>query len=135
MDQVTSLPIASQADLGLAQRRVRALALEQGFGRKDAAVLALVATELGTNLLRYARGGRLRFERRFGPRRTGIVIESLDEGPGIVDPVRAMQDGYSTGGGLGGGLPAVRRLMDEFSMQTGPAGTRILACKWTTKES
>jgi serine/threonine-protein kinase RsbT len=58
-----------------------------------------------------------------------------DEGYRVADVAKALEDGYSTGGGLGGGLPAVVRLMDEVAIATGPAGTRITATKWPTGRS
>jgi serine/threonine-protein kinase RsbT len=67
------------------------------------------------------------------PRRTGIEVVSQDAGPGIADIARALEDGYSTGGGLGDGLPAVRRLMDEFDIRSGPEGTRIVTRKWVIR--
>ena len=55
-----------------------------------------------------------------------------DEGPGIADVERAMQDGYTTGNGLGLGLPGTRRLVDEFELETAPgAGTTIRLVKWS----
>ena len=65
-------------------------------------------------------------------RRAGIEIASRDAGPGIADLAAALRDGCSTGGGRGSGLPAVRRLMDEFAITSGPGGTRITARKWRT---
>jgi serine/threonine-protein kinase RsbT len=82
------------------------------------------------NLLRYARGGTLLVAPIDGAAGRGIQIESRDQGPGIPDVCLAMEDGYSTGGGLGSGLPAVRRLMDSFDIATGPDGTAIVARKW-----
>lgn len=61
----------------------------------------------------------------------GIQIAAEDAGPGIESIPRAMTDGFSTGGGLGGGLPAVRRMMDEFEITSSPAeGTRVAARMW-----
>ena len=55
-----------------------------------------------------------------------------DAGPGIEDVERAMQDGYTTGNGLGLGLPGTRRLVDDFELDTAPGvGTTIRLVKWT----
>ena len=62
----------------------------------------------------------------------GIRITSRDSGPGIPDVEAAMRDGFTTGGGLGSGLPAARRLMDEFELVTGADGTTITVSKWMT---
>jgi len=63
----------------------------------------------------------------------GIEVISEDKGPGIPNIELAMQDGFSTCGGLGGGLPGVKRLMDEFEITSNEAGTRIVARKWKKK--
>ena len=61
----------------------------------------------------------------------GITVEARDEGPGIPQPQRALEDGYSTSGRLGLGLPGVKRLMDEFRLETAPGrGTRVVVHKW-----
>jgi len=92
--------------------------------------LALAVTELGTNLLRYARDGELVLSVVQGPSGEGVRVESHDAGPGIRDLELAMQDGFSTGGGLGSGLPGVRRLMDEFELSSTASGTEVVATKW-----
>jgi serine/threonine-protein kinase RsbT len=97
---------------------------------EDTEAVALATSELAMNLARYARRGQLSLSTVQGPSGSGVEIESRDRGPGIADLARALQDGYSTGGGLGSGLPSARRLMDEFQIDTGPGGTRILARKW-----
>jgi serine/threonine-protein kinase RsbT len=59
-----------------------------------------------------------------------MQIESHDRGPGIDRLTDALQDGYSTTESLGSGLPAVRRLVDDFEARTGPGGTWIVCRKW-----
>ena len=124
------LAVARPEDVARARRMAYALAVAVGLGAADAAAVALAATELATNLVRYARGGALTAAPVAGPRGRGVQLESRDVGPGIPELARALQDGYSTGGGLGGGLPGVRRLMDEFAATSGPGGTTIVARKW-----
>lgn len=124
-----ALRIAAAIDVERARNTARALAVELGFGPISAESLALVMTELATNLIRHATRGELRITRLDGPR-CGVLIESMDTGPGIADVVAARRDGFSTGSGLGGGLGAVERLMDECEIRTSPAGTTIVARKW-----
>ena len=63
--------------------------------------------------------------------RDGMVIIAKDEGPGILDIRRVMEDGYTTSGGLGAGLPGVKRLMDTFDIESTPGkGTEIRVTKW-----
>ena len=109
-----------------------------GFSRGDAEAVALAASELAMNLFRYAVDGEmlLRIVQDAGSALpSGIEIESRDAGPGIVDTALALRDGYSTGGGLGSGLPSVRRMMDDFELTTGPQGTRIVARTWLKTRS
>jgi len=95
-------------------------------------MVVLAVSELATNLQRYASEGRIVLTPVSIGERSGLQIQSHDHGPGITDLKLAMQDGYSTGGGLGSGLPAVQRLMDEFEIDSGPEGTTVTAHKWTT---
>ena len=119
------------SDVERARREVRRLASAQGLDRFEVEAGALAVSELGTNLVRYAIEGELRLELCVGPRGSGVRVESCDAGPGIANLDQALQDGFSTGGGLGSGLPAVRRLMDEFTISSSPSGTRVVALKWT----
>ena len=112
------------------RRVARAAAAELGFSATDAEAVALAISELAMNLHRYARRGEIVVEDIGGPGRRGIQITSRDGGPGIEDVDAALRDGFSTGGGLGSGLPGVRRLMDELDVVTGPTGTLIVARKW-----
>jgi anti-sigma regulatory factor (Ser/Thr protein kinase) len=125
----TRLEIRQQADVELARRRARASALEAGQNEQQAAEWSLVASELATNLVRHAKGGTLEFA-TVRDERAALVIESADDGPGIPDVAQAMTDGFSTGGTLGGGLPAVRRLSDDVQIESSPSGTSIVVRRW-----
>ncbi|HEU0114097.1 MAG TPA: ATP-binding protein [Thermomicrobiales bacterium] len=127
--------IVHAADADQARRAAREIARRVGFDRVDEERVVLAVMELATNLVRYARAGEMVIAAIATETGGGILIESRDAGPGIVDIALALQDGYSTGGGLGGGLPAVRRLMDDFVLTTGPEGTRIETRKWVTRRS
>jgi len=125
----------SVADVERIRREGRTLASTVGFPPHEAEAVALAVSELATNLVRYAPAGELRVAlvaREAGP---GIAITSQDAGPGIDSVELATRDAYSSGGGLGGGLPAVRRLMDDFALTTGPKGTWIEAHKWLNTRS
>ena len=127
--------IASQVDVERIRRETRVIATHAGFRREDAEAIVLAVSELATNLVRYTPGGQVLVRTVARDSGSGIAILSCDSGPGIADVELALQDGYSTGSGLGSGLPAVRRLMDDFSLSTGPAGTRIEARKWLSTPS
>jgi serine/threonine-protein kinase RsbT len=128
-----TVDVREQADVERVRRDARVLADRAGFSREEAETVALAVSELATNLLRYATLGRLEIAEvraTDGASRIGLVIESRDGGPGIADAAIAMQDGFSTGGGLGAGLGSVRRLMDEFQLSSGPSGTSVVCRKW-----
>jgi serine/threonine-protein kinase RsbT len=116
-----------------ARRAARNVAISLGFSRADTEAVALVAGELAMNLHRYASAGEIMVEAIDNADSHGIRITSRDTGPGIPDVEAAMRDGYSTGGGLGSGLPATRRLMDTFDLVTGAEGTVITATKWSQR--
>jgi serine/threonine-protein kinase RsbT len=83
------------------------------------------------NVLKYADSGRFTMRRIESSRGRGVEIEVSDHGPGIADVDAAMQDHFSSSGTLGLGLPGVRRMMDEFAVESRPGeGTRVTACKW-----
>jgi serine/threonine-protein kinase RsbT len=122
--------IVAEVDVERIRREARALATRVGFERHDAEAILLAVSELATNLVRYAPGGELIISTVSEANRVGILIQSFDPGPGIIDVELALRDGYSTSGGLGSGLPGVRRLMDDFTIVTSPSGTSIEARKW-----
>jgi serine/threonine-protein kinase RsbT len=135
LDDALRLPVRTRLDADQARRAARQLATSLGFNRADVESVALAVSELAMNLHRYARDGEIVLRTfQIGVRR-GIEIESKDAGPGIADPDLALQDGYTTGGGLGSGLPSARRLMDDFELTTSSSGTRIVARKWLTSRS
>ena len=104
---------------------------EAGFDETPCRMIATAVSELVRNILKYAGSGEFRLRRVEGPGVRGIEIEVSDHGPGIADIDAAMSDHVSSGGTLGLGLPGVRRLMDEFSLESAPGqGTRVTARKW-----
>lgn len=125
-----SLPVRAKVDVERARRAARTFAAPIGFAGIDLEELVLAVSELATNLVRYAENGELTLRRVDEPPRSGLEMESRDSGPGIADLAFALREGASTGGGLGDGLSAVRRLMDAFEISSSPAGTTILARKW-----
>ena len=130
-DEELSIPIRHEADLLAARQRGRALAATLHFSASELTLIATAISEVARNILSYAGTGEivLRLAHR-GPQR-GIVVIARDEGPGIADISLAMQDGYSTAGSLGLGLPGSKRLMDEFEIQSEVGkGTCITMSKW-----
>lgn len=125
--------ISSDAAVPEARAVVLAVADRAGFDDASRAELAIVVSELATNLLTHAGGGDLVVEQVAVEDVAGIRIESRDAGPGIVNVDAALADGVSTVGSLGGGLGAVNRLMDELDITTNEdaeRGTRVVATRW-----
>ena len=94
------MSITAPTDVEQARREARVLARAQGFSRVNVERLTLAVSELATNLLRYAQEGEIILTARPSADHTGIEVESLDRGPGIPNITRALEDGFSTGGGL-----------------------------------
>jgi len=120
----THRAFACEEASGTGQARRHCAELARAFGWDDvqAGRLAIVATELGANLARHARQGRLLVAAR--PHDRSVEIVSIDEGPGIADLAQSLRDGFSTGGTPGTGLGAVRRLANEFDIHSScPDGT------------
>jgi len=125
------LPITSDVDIVQARAKGRELAAAHGFTLGDQTVIATAISEVARNILLYARRGEVRIRVATDTGRDGLVIVAEDSGPGIRDIARALQDGFSTSGGLGLGLPGARRLMDDFNVQSVPGqGTTVTMTKW-----
>jgi serine/threonine-protein kinase RsbT len=125
------VPISSDVDLVRAREQGRTLAGELGFQQGDLTLVATAISELARNIVRYARRGEIVLHPIEDGGVPGIVIIARDEGPGIIDVNRAMEQGYSTSGGLGMGLPGVRRIMDKFEIVSEIGrGTVVTVTKW-----
>ena len=101
----------------------------------DQTLLATAISEIARNITTYAERGEVLLElvRDPGGRR-GVKVIARDRGPGIADLERALTDGYTTGGGLGLGLPGARRLVDEFDVQSALGeGTTVTLVKWAPR--
>lgn len=123
--------ISQEADLLVARRCSRELASEAGFAGANLTLIATAISELARNILTYAGKGAIRMRLADDGEYRGIVVVAEDEGPGIPDVELAMQDGYSTGGGLGLGLPGTKRIMDDFELVSEPGrGTTVTTAKW-----
>lgn len=116
------------SQVGEARRAAARLAEELHFDEACSGRLALVVTELGTNLVRHANGGRLLMAARRSDDVASIELLALDDGPGMADVASCLRDGYSTGGTPGTGLGAIQRMSNEFSIHSTPGrGTIVVA--------
>ncbi len=123
--------ISNETDIEEAVRCTMLIAGRIGFRDTISCMIGTAVSELARNIYRYAKmGGVIHIlELRRGTK-PGIQIVATDNGPGIKDIRKAMQDNYSTtAGSLGIGLPGVKRFMDEFKIKSGQ-GTRVTIRKW-----
>jgi serine/threonine-protein kinase RsbT len=118
-----SIALKSERDISNARAQVRVIAAALGFRLIDQTRLATVASELSRNVIKYGGGGQL-------------IAQPTHESDGrrglrIRDLAAAMRDGFSTGGGLGQGLPGSKRLVHEFAIESSPErGTRVTVVRW-----
>ena len=125
------LPIAADVDVVQARQQGREVAANAGFTSGDQTVIAAAISEIARNILMYAKRGEIVLSVVANGDRQGVVVIARDQGPGIRDVARALQDGYSTSGGLGLGLPGAKRLMDEFELTSAVGqGTTVTMKKW-----
>lgn len=123
--------IATEADMVIARQKGREMAQSLGFPVSEQALIATAISELTRNMLKYAGRGALELAVEHDGGRRAIVVIAADQGPGIANPALALQDGFSSGDGLGLGLPGTRRIMDDFELESEVGkGTRITAKKW-----
>lgn len=129
-----SIALENEHDIIVARSEVRLMAASLGFRMIDQTRLATVTSELARNVIKYAGRGRLIAQPtdEWGGR-TGLRLIFEDKGPGISNIDDAMRDGFSTGRGLGKGLPGSRRMVDEFRIESEVGqGTRVTIVRWKT---
>lgn len=123
--------IATDGDIVLARQSGREIATRLGCSSTDATLVATAISEVARNIVAHAGEGEVVIEVVAARGRRAVEVTARDDGPGIADIDRAMEDGFSTGRGLGLGLPGARRLMDEFEISSEPgAGTTVVMRKW-----
>jgi serine/threonine-protein kinase RsbT len=127
--------INSSPDIVMARQHGRSMAAQLGFSGSDLTIVATAISELARNIVEHAKSGEIILKAVDGNPKRGIIVIAQDEGPGIPDVDRALQDGYTTGKGLGLGLPGSKRLMDEFEISSVVGkGTTIIMKKWRKLE-
>lgn len=125
------LPIRSSEDIVLVRQAVRTRAVESGFSLVDQTKIVTAASELARNTLIYGGGGWAQVELHEKNGRRGVRLIFEDHGPGIADIDKALQDGFTTGSGLGLGLGGAKRLSNEFEIQSKVGeGTRVAITRW-----
>jgi anti-sigma regulatory factor (Ser/Thr protein kinase) len=127
MTSTGPIPVQDPTQVGTVRRAAADLAIQLGFDEHDGARVALVATEMGTNLVKHGREGEMLLRIMSSAGRAAIELIALDRGPGIADVARALQDGMSTRGTPGTGLGAIRRVATVFDLYSTAGGTAVLA--------
>ncbi|MBM7694111.1 serine/threonine-protein kinase RsbT [Peribacillus deserti] len=123
--------IQHELDIVQARQKGREISKKIAFGTVDQVRITTAISELARNIYLYAGSGDISIEEIHDGNKKGIKISAVDQGPGIADIRKVLEDGYSTSGGLGAGVPGVKRLMDDFSIDSAVGkGTAITAVKW-----
>ena len=130
-DRTIRIAINAEMDIATAILQAGRMSAELGFNSADQSRVATAVSELASNIVKYAGTGHVLIGPVERSGRRGIEIVAQDQGPGIEDLDQAMSDHYSSGGTLGLGLPGVRRMLDDFSVESAPGkGTRVTGRKW-----
>ncbi|HEX2213713.1 MAG TPA: anti-sigma regulatory factor [Mycobacterium sp.] len=123
--------VNSSDDIVTARQAGHELARQLGFSLTDVTMIATAISEIARNITSYAGHGEVRVGVQLRDGKQALVVRAEDDGPGIADVERALEDGYSTGRGLGLGLPGARRLMDRLQVESEPGrGTVVEMWKW-----
>jgi serine/threonine-protein kinase RsbT len=128
---VRVVPLRADEDVVRMRQAVRECLVSVGFSLIDQTKMITAASELTRNTLTHGGGGRMRWELVEREGRQGLQLHFEDEGPGIADVKLALTDGWTTGRGMGLGLPGSKRLVNEFLIESAPGrGTRVSITKW-----
>ena len=129
--QKNRVSINTEGDIVGVRKVVREKAAEIGFGVTDITRIVTAASELARNIYRFAGTGVMYYEIVENEAKRGIQLIFEDSGPGIENLDQALEEGYTSGGGLGLGLPGTKRLMDEMEIQSESGrGTTVRVTKW-----
>jgi serine/threonine-protein kinase RsbT len=126
-----SMPLLSEQNIVASRQMVRTLCQSLKFSLIDQTKMITAASELSRNALIHGGGGHMRWEFVERNGRRGLQLHFEDEGPGIADMSLAMSDGWTSGKGMGLGLPGSKRLVNDFDIDSAPGhGTRVSITKW-----
>jgi anti-sigma regulatory factor (Ser/Thr protein kinase) len=132
-----SVPVSEQNEVAQARRLAVDTAQRAGFDETARGRVAIVATEMATNLVKHGKGGHLLMDLTDWPEDVStpwsgppdVELIAIDKGPGIFSIENALQDGYSTAGSAGHGLGAIRRQAHSFNLYSRPGDGTALAVR------
>ncbi len=125
------LPLVVSEDVVRMRQTLKEEMVKLGFSVIEQTKMITAASELARNTLRYGGGGHAEIDVLTQSGKRGVLAAFVDQGPGIENLDLAFTDGYTSGGGMGLGLPGARRLADEFEIETAPGqGCRVTIIKW-----
>jgi serine/threonine-protein kinase RsbT len=125
------MPVRSEQDIVASRQKVRAICQQLKFSLVDQTKMITAASELSRNTLVHGGGGEMRWEVVDQGIKRGLRLTFQDQGPGIPDMNLALTDGWTSGGGMGLGLPGSKRLVHEFDVQSTPGqGTTVSITRW-----
>lgn len=131
VDATGAMPLLSEQNIVAARQVVRSLCQDLKLSLVDQTKMITAASELSRNTLIHGGGGRMRWELVERNGRRGLQLHFEDEGPGIADLALALSDGWTSGSGMGLGLPGSKRLVNDFDIESSPGkGTRVSITKW-----
>jgi serine/threonine-protein kinase RsbT len=125
------VPLRTEQDIVLCRQAVRKLAQDLKFSLVDQTKIVTAASELARNAVIYGKGGHMQWSMLLDGAKVGLRLCFVDQGPGIADISLAMKDGWSSGTGMGMGLPGAKRLVHDFELDTAPGqGTKVTITRW-----
>jgi serine/threonine-protein kinase RsbT len=126
-----TLPLQNEQHIVASRQTVRTLCQSLKFSLVEQTKMITAASELSRNTLIHGGGGHMRWELVEQSGRNGLTLHFEDQGPGIADLKLAMTDGWTSGSGMGLGLPGSKRLVNDFEVDSAPGrGTRVSITKW-----
>jgi serine/threonine-protein kinase RsbT len=123
--------IETEYDIVMVRQTIRQHAKDAGMGIVDQTRITTAVSELFRNMYNYAGGGEVEIERGIVDSHQALIVTCRDKGPGIENLEQAMSDGFTSGLGMGYGLPGAKRLVDRFEIQSKVnEGTTVRIMKW-----